>query len=177
MEITLRENMKYLIVVDYDKDTERKRIDYLIEKWSQRADIEKIRKMAILIETEDIDELISGIISRLEGDPEEKVRIYEVREVKKSMPLKKITLKYRISNKESIEGFLNYLMAKLGASYEYSIGDVKRYSLYTKKGKCSILVGFYRDILTFEIEGYGEGVDTIKNRIDSDMKLFIEGSL
>ena len=63
MEIILCESMRYLIVVDYEKDTERKRIDYLIEKWSQRVDIEKIRKMAILIETEDIDGLISGITS------------------------------------------------------------------------------------------------------------------
>jgi len=169
--------MNYLIVIDYDKDTERKRIDYLIEKWSQRANIEKIRKMAILVETEDIDELIRGIISRLEGDPEGKVRIYEVKEVRKSVPLKRITLKYRISNRESIEGFLNYLMAKLGASYECSIGDAKKYHLYTKKGKCSISVRFYRDLLTFEIEGYGDGVDIIKAKIDSDMKLFIEGSL
>ena len=169
--------MKYLIVIDYERDRERKRIDYLIEKWSQRADIEKIRKMAILIETEDIDELVRGIISRLEGDPEEKLRIYEVKEVRRSMPLKRITLKYRILNKDGIECFLNYLMAKLGASYECSIGDVKRYRLYTKRGRCSISVGLYRDLITFEIEGYGEGVDIIKNKIDSDMKLFIEGSL
>jgi len=32
-------------------------------------------------------------------------------------------------------------------------------------------------IINFEIEGYGESVDLIKNKIDNDMKLFIEGLL
>ena len=165
--------MKYLIVVDYDRDTERKRIDYLIEKWSQRIDIEKVRKMALLVEVENIDEFVEDIISRLEGDPEGKVRIYEVREVKKSVPLKNIKLSYKIPGREGIDSFLNYLMVKLGASYECSIGGAKRYYVYTKKGKCSISVGFYRHLLIFEIEGYGEGVDLIKNKIDNDMRLFI----
>ncbi|HID47631.1 MAG TPA: hypothetical protein EYH15_00025 [Methanothermococcus okinawensis] len=169
--------MKYLLVIDYERDTERKRIDYLIEKWSQRASIEKIKKMAILVEAENIDELIREITSRLEGDPDEKLRVYQVKELKKSVPLKRTTLKYSISNKEGIEGFLNYLMAKLGASYQCSIGGIKNYQLYTKKGKCSISVGLYRDLVTFEIEGYSEGVDIIKNKIHRDMKLFIEGSL
>ena len=165
--------MKYLIVVDYDRDTERKRIDYLIEKWSQRANIEKIRKIAILVDIENIDEFISGIVSRLEGNPEEKVKIYEIREVKKSVPLKKVNLSYKISNNEGVENFLRYLMAKLGASYQCSIGSIKRYHVYTKKGKCSISVGIYSNLVTFEIEGYGEGVDLIKNKIDGDMRLFI----
>lgn len=165
--------MKYLIVIDYDRDTERKRIDYLIEKWSQRANIEKIKKIGLLVDIDNVDEFISDIISRLETNPEEKVKIYEVREVKKYVPLKKISLSYKITNKEEVESFLNYLMAKLGASYQCSIGNVKRYDVYTKKGRCSISVGLHRDLLIFDIEGYGEGVDLIKNKIDNDMRLFI----
>jgi len=174
--------MSNLIVVDYDKDAERKRIDYLIERGSNRGNIEKIRKMAIIADIEDMDEFVKDIMSRLEGNPEEKVRIYKIEEVKKTISSKKTTLNYEISDKkEAVEGFLKYLMIKIGASYECSVNDTKKYEVYTKKGSCSISIKLKEKgnklIITFEIEGYGESVDLIKNKIDNDMKLFIEGLL
>ena len=81
--------MSSLIVIDYDKDAERKRIDYLIERWSNRGNIEKIRKMAIIADIEDMDEFVKDIMSRLEGNPEENVRIYKIEEVKKTVSSKK----------------------------------------------------------------------------------------
>ncbi|AEF97209.1 hypothetical protein [Methanotorris igneus] len=174
--------MTYLVVVDYEKDSERKRIDYLIERWSNRGSIEKIRKMAIIVDVDNIDDFIKDIMSRLEGNPEEKVKVYEIKEVKKTIPSKKITLNYEVADKkEVVEGFLKYLMAKIGASYECSINDTKKYEAYTKKGSCSISIKLKEKgnklIINFEIEGYGESVDLIKNKIDNDMKLFIEGLL
>ncbi|MBW9221349.1 hypothetical protein KKP91_04045 [Methanothermococcus sp. SCGC AD-155-M21] len=185
--------MKNLVVVDYDKDTERKRIDYLIEKWSDRGKVDKIRKMAILVDVDNIDEFVNNIMSRLEGDPEEKVKVYEIKKIENPISSKKIMLKYEIFNKkEGVITFLNYLMTKLGASYEYSIDNMKKYEVYTKKGKCSISIKLYEDFqclnpsekenknklkINFEIQGYGESVDLIKNKIDNDMKLFIEGLL
>ncbi|MBW9222746.1 hypothetical protein KKP97_06855 [Methanothermococcus sp. SCGC AD-155-C09] len=184
--------MKNLVVIDYDKDTERKRIDYLIEKWSDRGRVEKIRKMAILIDVDNIDEFVNNIMSRLEGNPEEKVKVYEIKEIENPTSSKKIILTYNIQNKkEGVITFLNYLMAKLGASYEYSLNNMKKYEVYTKKGKCSISIRLYEDqcsntlerenknklIINFEIQGYGESVDLIKNKIDYDMRLFIEGLL
>ncbi|WP_292460405.1 hypothetical protein [Methanothermococcus sp.] len=174
--------MSNLIVVDYDKDAERKRIDYLIERWSNKGNIEKIRKMAIIADIDNIDDFVEDIMSRLEGNPEEKVRIYEIKELKKTISSKKTTLNYEITDKkEVIESFLKYLMIKLGASYECSINNTKKYEVYTKKGNCSISIKLKENneklIINFEIEGYGESVDLIKNRIDNDMKLFIEGIL
>jgi hypothetical protein len=223
--------MGYLIVVNYDKDVERKRVDYLIEKWSNRGNIEKIRKMAIITDMEDMDEFVKDIMSRLEGNPEKKVRIYKIEEVKKTVPSKKATLNYKLTGRkgaEAVTGFLKYLMVKIGASYVCSIGTTKKYEAYTKKGSCFILIKLqgktemdnwnentkknkknkknemikraYENeetkknekekeheknekneheyiVITFEIEGYGESVDLIKNKIDNDMKLFIEGVL
>jgi len=186
--------MSNLIVIDYDKDAERKRIDYLIEKWSNKGNMEKIRKIAIIADIDDIDGFINDIMSRLEGNPEEKVRVYEIKEIKKTISSKKITLSYKITGKkEGVESFLKYLMIKLGASYECSVNGTKKYEVYTKKGSCSISIKLYENlrfsnpvgyennenklIINFEIEGYGESVDLIKNKIDNDMRLFIEGLL
>ena len=175
-------NMSILIVVDYEKDAERKRIDYLIEKWSNKGNLEKIRKMAIIADIDDIDGFVKEIMSRLEGNPEEKVKVYEIKELKKTISSKKETLKYTISDKkEIVESFLKYLMIKIGASYECSIDGTKKYVVYTKKGSCSISIKIKENdkklIILFEIEGYGDSVDLIKNKIDNDMKLFIEGIL
>jgi len=170
-------------VVDYDKDAERKRIDYLIERWSNKGNLEKIRKMAIIADIDDVDGFVKDIMSRLEGNPEEKVRVYEIKELKKTISSKKTTLSYKITDKkEAVEGFLKYLMIKLGASYECSVNGTKKYEVYTKKGNCSISIKLKENnenklIINFEIEGYGESVDLIKNKIDNDMKLFIEGLL
>jgi hypothetical protein len=177
--------MSNLIVVNYDKDAERKRIDYLIERWSNKGNIEKIRKMAIIIDlknSNEVDEFVKDIMSRLEGNPEEKVKIYKIEEVKKIVSSKKTALNYEIMDKkEAVEGFLKYLMIKIGASYECSVNDTKKYEAYTKKGSCSISIKLKEKgnklIITFEIEGYGESVDLIKNKINNDMKLFIEGLL
>ncbi|NKQ37975.1 MAG: hypothetical protein HF967_00585 [Methanosarcinales archaeon] len=176
-------NTSNLIIINYDKDTERKRIDYLIERWSDRGDIEKIKKMVIIADVENINEFVKDIMSRLEGDVDNKIKVYEIEEVKKTILPKKVILCYEITDKKkALDGFLKYLLIKIGASYEYSVNDIKKYEVYTKKGNCSISIKLNEKeenvlMIVFEIEGYGESMNLIKNKIDSDMKLFIEGLL
>ncbi|ADG13159.1 conserved hypothetical protein [Methanocaldococcus infernus ME] len=163
--------MKYLIIVDYDRDSERKRIDYLIEKWRNKGKIEKIKKMAILAELEDIEEFLNEILARLEREDE--LKVYKVEEINNKISPRKMILSYKLKDKKALESFVDYLMAKLKASYELTLGNVKKYTAYSKMGNVSILVKVDNEKVIFELEGYGEGVEKIKERIDKDMKLFL----
>lgn len=108
-------NISNLIIINYDKDTERKRIDYLIERWSDRGDIEKIKKMVIIADVENINEFVKDIMSRLEGDVDNKIKVYEIEEVKKTILPKKVILCYEITDKKkAVDGFLKYLLIKIG---------------------------------------------------------------
>ncbi|EHP83915.1 hypothetical protein [Methanotorris formicicus] len=164
----------HLVVVNYDKDIERKRVDYLIEKWSKRGRIEKIKKTAIIVDVDDIDEFVKEISSKLEGNEEEKLKLYKIEEVKKKIPKERKILKYKINDREFLEKFIDYLMAKMGGSYVSSIGKTAKYEIYTKKGRGIIKITLNSNII-FEIEGYGEVVDFLSEKIDEEMSFIVKG--
>ena len=75
-----------------------------------------------------------------------------------------------------VEKFLNYIMNKLGASFEGTQGDIRCYTAYTKKGQVGIDVsiseGDTTDVLIV-IRGYGEVVSFVSGRIDNELKVFL----
>jgi len=164
-----------LVIVNYDKDIERKRVDYLIEKWSKRGKIEKIKKTALIVDIDDIDEFIREISSKLEDNVEEKLKLYKIEEVRKKIPKEKRILKYKINDREFLEKFIDYLMAKMGGSYVSSIGNTAKYEVYTKKGKGTIKITLDSSYAIFEIEGYGEVVDYLSEKIDEEMSFIVKG--
>ena len=165
----------YLVVVNYDKDIERKRVDYLIEKWSKRGKIEKIKKTALIVDVDDIDEFIREISSKLEDNVEEKLKLYKIEEVRKKIPKEKKLLKYKINDREFLEKFIDYLMAKMGGAYVSSIGNTAKYEVYTKKGRGTIKITINSSHVIFEIEGYGEVVDYLSEKIDEEMSFIVKG--
>ncbi|ACX72853.1 conserved hypothetical protein [Methanocaldococcus vulcanius M7] len=164
----------YLVIVNYNKDIERKRIDYLIEKWSKMGKIEKIKKTALIVDIDDMDEFIKEISSKLEGDEEKKLKIYKIEEVKKKIPKERKSLKYKINDMDFMEKFIDYLMAKMGGAYISSIGKTAKYEIYTKKGKGIIKITLESSYAIFEIEGYGEVVDYLSERINEEMSFIIK---
>jgi len=164
----------YLIVVNYDKDVERKRVDYLIEKWNKRGKIEKIKKTVLIVDIDDIDEFVKEISSKLERDEEKKLKIYKIEEVKKKIPKERKSLKYKINDMDFMEKFIDYLMAKMGGAYISSIGNTAKYEIYTKKGKGIIKITLDSFYAIFEIEGYGEVVDYLSERINEEMSFIIK---
>ncbi|WP_297064252.1 hypothetical protein [Thermococcus sp.] len=171
--------MGYIIFVGYDTDAERKRIDYLLEKWSGRAVIKKPRGTVIHIETEELNEFLEELFSKLEGDVEEKVEIYEAKPVRRKVETRRRKLEYSIpEEKKVVERFVEYLMSKLNASFAGADALAKVYSAYTRKGRATIKVivlGNGTSRVLFEVEGFGEAVDFLAEKIDEELKLFAGG--
>ena len=171
----------FLLILDYESDAERKRIDYAIERFHKRLIISKPKGTIILIDGKQdrIDEFIEDLCSRLE-ESEKKVKVHKISEYEPEIEknVKKISYKTK-EKRDFIEKFIDYLMAKISASFEYNSNVGKVYKLYTKKGQANLEI-IMRDEsegtdLTIAIDGYGDVVDFIKNKIDIEMSTFLGG--
>ena len=50
----------------YESDTERKRIDYAIERWKEKTDIVKPKGTTIIFKGANIDKFLDDLYSRIE---------------------------------------------------------------------------------------------------------------
>lgn len=168
--------MGFLLILDYQSDAERKRIDYAIERWAEATQIRKPKGSVLLFEGENLEEFLEDLFSRLETG-RERVKVYSLSEYVPEIGKKVQKLSYESKEPiEFIQKFLNYLMSKINASYDYSSGPIKSFTAYTKKGQVKINTKLERDIKTkvvIKIEGYGEAVDFIAKKMDDEMRVFL----
>ncbi|HII00933.1 TPA: hypothetical protein HA351_04530 [Methanosarcinaceae archaeon] len=179
--------MEYLFSIDYGSDAERKRIDYTVERWSDRAQVKKPRGAVLLFKGPDVDEFIEDLYSRLDIDAG-KVEIFRIEPYEPSVEKQSRKLVYESPERfEAIQSFLNYLMSKLGASFEYSTESASYYTAYTKKGQAELEIRWIGcacgeedefgegRVLRFviSVEGYGNVVDFIADKLDEEMRIFL----
>lgn len=171
--------MGYIVFVTYDTDAERKRIDYLLDRWSSQAFVKKLRGTVLYIETDNAQEFLEELFSRLEGNAGEKVEVYSAEKIQSKIEAKRKTLEHTINEERKIvERFIDYLFSKTNAGYSHSENGTKVYNVYTRKGRATIkatIEGDDRTRVHLEIEGYGDAVDFLAERIDEELKLFAGG--
>ena len=171
----------FLLILDYDSDAERKRIDYAIERWQHKLNITKPKGTVIVLDGKQnfIDEFVEDVCARLEQS-EKKVTIHKLNsyspEIEKNV---KKNVYHTNEQPEFLEKFISYLMAKLSASYEYSNQLGKVYKLYSKKGQANLAItlqeGEKGTDITIAIDGYGDVVNFISQKIDGEMNTFLGG--
>ena len=170
-------NMDYLIVVDYQSDAERKRIDYAMERWKDKANIHKPKGTVIHFDNGDIDEFLDDLYSRLSVG-KGSVHVFAGDAYSPEITEQTMHLQYSSSMEtEAIDKFLNYIMNKLGASFEGTKQGIKSYTAYTKKGQVGIDVSLKNKdgetILLITLRGYGDVVTFVNGRIDKELKVFL----
>ena len=170
--------MDYLILVDYRSDAERKRIDYAIERWKERGEnINKPKGTIIHYRGENVDEFLDDICSRL-GEGKEVAHVFAGDFYSPSISEQTKHLKYSSKMEPMIlSKFLNYIMNKLGASYDGTRENIRSYTAYTKKGQVGIDLLMKEDEKTellITLRGYGDVVSFIAERIDKELKVFLE---
>lgn len=169
--------MDYLIIVDYQSDAERKRIDYAIERWKDRGVLHKPKGTILHYSGEQIDEFLDDIYSRL-GMGKEAVHVFAGDLYSPAVTEQTKHLEYSTKMETVILGkFLNYIMNKLGASFEGNQGNIRCYTAYTKKGQVGIDISMRekeKTELLITLRGYGDVVSFIAERIDKELKVFLE---
>ena len=194
--------MDYLILVEYQSDAERKRIDYAVEKWQGKADVSKPRGAVIEFRNGDIDSFLDNLYSRL-PDGKSAVRVFEGKDYSPEISEKTYILKYETdAEPKAAESFLNYLMNRTGASFDGIRSGIKCYTAYTTKGQVMIDIAIEKKEKTgnrtetarseneafsagagtsgtvtsvrITVRGYGEVAQFICSRIDKEMTAFLD---
>ncbi|MCK9322941.1 MAG: hypothetical protein RBR05_02425 [Candidatus Methanomethylophilaceae archaeon] len=169
--------MDYLILVDYQSDAERKRIDYAIERWKDKGKIHKTKGTVIHYAGDDVDDFLDDLYSRLSVGTGS-VHIFAGDIYSPDINEQTTQLKYTTTiDSTAVENFLKYLMNKLGASFEGTKQGIKSYTAYTKKGQAGIdvtLTAGDKTAVLVVVRGYGDVVSFIAGRIDKELKVFLE---
>jgi mRNA-degrading endonuclease RelE of RelBE toxin-antitoxin system len=172
--------MQHLLILDYKTDAERKRIDYTIEKWSAKANIAvtKPKGVVVLFEGEDLEVFVEDVYSRMESGASPP-KIYSLEESSPTVTKKIKRLSFSTTrNADTLENFVNYLLAKQSAAFEFADGKRKIYAARTRKGHVQIVVTIesgknVRCLIV--VEGYGDVVDFVAGRIEDEMNVFLGG--
>ena len=170
----------YMLVISYESDAERKRIDYAIERWSKEVKVGKPKGVTVLFEggEEEFRDFFEDIFSRI-GNPENKVEVYAIEKYEPEIEKKVKEIKYESKDSlKAVERFISYLMAKLNASYQYSTEFFKVFTAHTKKGQVKISVRIERDgktEISILVEGYGSVVEFLASKIDYEVRTFLRG--
>jgi hypothetical protein len=172
--------MQHLLILDYGTDAERKRIDYTIEKWGAKANVSvtKPKGVVVLFEGAELDEFMEDVYSRMESGASPP-KIYSLEENSPAIAKKVKRLDFSTARTaDTVENFVNYLLAKQSAAFEYADGQRKVYAARTRKGHVQIVVTIetHKNVrCLISVEGYGDAVDFVAGRIEEEMNVFLGG--
>lgn len=172
--------MQHLLILDYGSDAERKRIDYTIEKWSEKANlsISKPKGVVVLFEGEHFHEFLEDIYSRIESKANPP-QIYSLEDSTPVVEKRQRRLTFTTNQSaDTVQNFVNYLLAKQNAAFEYSDGTRKIYTARTRKGHVQITVNIGREKeirCQISLEGYGDVVDFFAGKMEDEMNIFLQG--
>jgi hypothetical protein len=168
----------YLITAKYTSDSERKRIEYALDKWRDRMKIVKPEGMVAIVNDGDIKELIVELYSRTEKD---NVALYHIEEAHVDVAEGEKEIKLKLNeNRETAEKLLDFIMARQKAILKLQLSEPRRkiYEVVTKKGKAEIAMSLHGGSagidVALKISGYGEAVDFLHGKLAEELKL-LEG--
>ena len=184
--------MEYIIIVDYSTDAERKRIDYAIERWKDRAEIEKPRGAVLRYSGDTPDEFLDDLYSRLNAG-KDGVTVFNGDRYDAQIPEKIKKLRYATNLKiPTVEKFITYIMKKTGAQQSECKDGVTTYRVGTKKGYAVIEIAINpqktvfieetspaefingKNNIVITVRGYGDVVSFISEGIDAEIQMFLK---
>jgi hypothetical protein len=173
----------YLITSKYDSDAERKRLEYVFEKWAEKLMIIKPDGIITLLDDsgkeELMNEFIKDLYSRSSQVSKDSITIYRIEKTEPDIKPEQKELHLETKQKiETVEKLLSFIMARQKAVFrpESDFPFLKIYEVNSKKGtvQISVTIKDKKDILdlVFTISGYGYAVDFIYNKLKEELKYF-----
>ena len=168
-----------MIVAKSASDAERRRIEYIFDKRAETFGIEKPEGVIRFVGDGDVGELVRELLSRISGE----VLVYSVTpadlEIEKGT--KEIEMEIK-SSMEVVEGFVNYLMARVRAvlTHEMETPRIKEYSVHSRKGLADIQVAMKEEegektLLSITIEAYEPALSFLYDAIREQLEVYKKG--
>ncbi|MFQ6121058.1 MAG: hypothetical protein ACE5KE_14380 [Methanosarcinales archaeon] len=162
-----------VIIIDYGDDTERKRIDYVLDKWK----VCKSKGMTIKLEEIDnnfLKELYSKLIRGY-------IEVYECQPIdtEPEKASKSLIIAFDKELRE-VEQLLNFIFSKqagiLKDSSRFKEFSEMVFAVYTRQGgvEVKLVLQPYETQTKVEVtmKGFEEAIDTLKNDLIQDLKYF-----
>jgi len=173
----------YLITSKYDSDAERKRLEYVFEKWAEKLTIIKPEGIITLLDDsgkEDLmNEFIKDLYSRSSQVSKDSIVIYRIEKTEPDIKPEQKELNLETKQKrETVEKLLSFIMARQKAVFkpESDLPFLKTYEVNSKKGtvQITVVIREKKDALNliFTISGYGYAVNFIYNKLKEELKYF-----
>jgi hypothetical protein len=164
----------HLIIAKYDSDAERKRIEYVLDKWKETLRITKPEGIISIVEGEELESLLEDLYSRT---TKRNVTLYKVEKQTVDLESTEGEIKIKFNDKkETIEKLVSFIMARQKAVLKRETKEPfeRVYEVITKKGRAEIsllLVGEGQAFnLLLRITGYGEVVQFVKSRLEEEFR-------
>jgi hypothetical protein len=169
--------MTHLVIIDYGDDAERKRVDYVIEKWKDRG-FEKAKGIVVKADEDDIRGFIDELYSKISAG---EIEVY--RSEKEEVSPEKMIEMLKISFDEdikSVERFFSFIFSKKNAvlksqrSLNTNFSEME-YGVYTRKGGVDVRIALKKNKKTaadIRIEGIENAPESMKEELMEDLSYF-----
>ncbi|EZQ07118.1 hypothetical protein [Acidianus sp. RZ1] len=160
----------YLIEVSYRNEQERKRLDYVLEKY--RDSTMGLEGYAFKVFDDRYNEVASEIMRKF---PQEIVKVYKVEEVEFKEEVYSLKATFSFSKGISeVKSFVDYLIAKNKGIYLGKFSG-EEYEIYTRKGLVRLTVNLSQEgkvTLKLEMKGPKDAVDRVFQEISKELEIF-----
>lgn len=163
---------EYLVVVDYEADTERKRAEYLLDNWEEGS-VESVSGLTRIVSGTDIHELYDALVAKV---PEDQITTHELTPVNSEASASDERLDLRTeTDPERVEWAVESVLNKRKAVEDPEKDDT--YAVYTKKGRATVSYNIIpRDdgtALEVRIEGYGEATEFLRDFFEEELEYML----
>lgn len=144
---------EHLFVVEYEEDTERKRVEYLFNNWEE-GNITRPDGIIRMTSDVDYDDLYEQLLTKV---PEEQIASYELARSEPTVDKQTKRIERTINAPmDTVESFLNYVFSKRKGVVQSA--EHNEYEIVTKKGRADVRYTLSEDDGTTTtriiIEGY-----------------------
>jgi len=160
-----------LIYLEYEDDAERKRIDYLIEKWKNRAEISKLKGLSILVD-DSVSGFLNELYARLNPGSLKRLKIYRISEETPFVENESASFTVETVEKPEIANrILNLVLSKINAR-KFS---ENKFFVLTKNGRVDIEVGGKGNKFQFTVTGQRDTVRKFTDKLRKELEAFLGG--
>ena len=166
----------YLITARYGGDPERKRVEYIFEKWRSKLNITRPEGITVIAQADDVEEMILELYTRAER--KDNITFYRMEKVELDVERSEKSIRLQLREKrETAEKLLGFIMARQRAILKMELAEPVRrvYEVHSKKGKAEIMIGLHETEtgvdLSVGISGYGEAVDLLYRKLNDEFRL------
>ncbi len=164
-------NNKYLYIIGYEGESERKRVEYLFNNW-ENGRVERPDGLVRIAEGVDNQALYKELLTKI---PEDQIQMYGLESETPDVDPDSVTVETTIkTGSDQLRSFLDYVFSKRKATLQSP--EHNHYEVYTKKGRADFRYTLSesgdKTTVRIDIEGYPPAPEFLAGFFEEELKEF-----